>query len=189
MYLETVSEFLRKARSVNQSSGSFVSKVPTTTEPTGDAGNATGTSIIELVPPGTQGGGGCVQNLVRIMPYGTGSATNTFSMRIIGWSKLPSSSPPQKPDLWVPVVLAELLCTLSSVTGVAGSDVDNTQLFAGTIAIVGTSGNPGVSLDIVSPANSVIAHVVADMKGFQKLELSFSTGSSATDCNALVAKY
>ncbi len=38
-------------------------------------------------------------------------------------------------------------------------------------------------------AADMIAHIVVDMKGFTKIELTFSTGSSATSCNALIAKY
>lgn len=173
-----------KARSVNQESSTFVAKVPTGTEPRGDANNTTGSSIIEL-SPGENSLGGIAANGAVIVPFGNESNNTTFSMRIIGWRRIGAN--PQT-ALWIPVTLAEVVCTMANIAGQDGREIRDLDLFVDTIALVGTTGNANVSIDINSPADGVsIAHCVVDLKGFQKLELSFSTGSSADSCNALVA--
>lgn len=185
MLLETLSQEFRKARAVNQTSTTFVAKKPTKTEPAGDAGTATGASVVDL-----GSGGEYAQNGVKLAFYGVGSNNNTFSARVFGWSQVrnPLSTGDLNVIVWVPVLLCEVLVTLSSnIPGVTGGTIGTTELFADTIAIVGTSGNPNVSMEIVSPADdATMGHVILDVKGFKKLELTFSTGSSATDANALL---
>lgn len=179
MLVETLSTSFQKARSVNQTSATFVSKLPTATEPVGDAGTATGASVIELGQ-----GGATSPNVLIICPYAIGSNNNTFSVRVIGWRSIGENAPTTM--LWIPVVLVELACTISGTAiGIAAKVILATEMFADTIAL--TYGNDDISVDIVSPAADIIAHALVDMKGSQKLELSFTTGSSATSCNALVA--
>lgn len=181
--IETFAGRLQKARSVNQTSNGYVSKVPTVTEPLGDAGTATGTSVIEMAA-----GTGSSQNLVKIMPYGVGANNTTFSFRVIGWQGIQNAGN-VIPYLWVPVLLGEFACTLSSsAPGVAGATVVATEYFADTI----TQTYPAAatsSIEVVSNAADLIAHVVLDAKGCEKIELSFTTGGSATSCNALVSRY
>lgn len=180
--LETMSMAFRKARSVNQTSSSYVSKVPTQTEPSGDAGSATGASIIDL----TSKDGIIAQNALLVVPFGAGSDGNTFNFRVIGWRYIGTN--PQT-RLWVPVNLLELACTLSAVVGVAGMEVTNSERFVDTISVTkgSTLSGEAAAENVVSPANDTIAHLMVDVKGFTKLELSFETGSSATNCNALIA--
>lgn len=183
MLLETLSTSFRKARSVNQTSTSFVAKIPTVTEPKGDIGTNTGASVIEL---GNYGG--ATQNGVLACFYGVGSNNNTFSARIIGWRSIGENA--VSTMLWVPVLLAEYAVILSSTyPGIAGKTIVATEFFADTITL--TYGNANVSEEIVSPtADAGIAHVVADIKGFQKLEFAFAINSgSATDCNALLSLF
>ena len=178
--LETFSMGFRKARSVNQNSNGYVSKIPTGTEPTGDAATATGASVIEL----GRMAGSPAQNGLIICPYGIGSDNNTFSLKVIGWRCVGENN--LSTMLWIPVPLVVLACTLSgSAIGIVGKTILATELFADTISL--TKGNDDVSVDIVSPADDTIAHAVVDLKGFQKVEISFTTGGSATDCNALIA--
>ncbi len=177
--LETYCSSFRKARSVNQTSNGYVSKLPTATEPSGDAGSATGASVIDIAPIGGVGQNGC-----RCVFYGVGSNNNTFSSRVIGWSSVGDNDVNTK--LWIPVILVEFAVTLSSTPiGVAGKTIVATELFADTITL--TYGNANVSVDIVSPAADIIASAIFDVKGFQKIEFSFTTGASATSCNALLA--
>lgn len=179
--IETWSSDFIKARSVNQTSASFVAKLPQTTDPSGDAGTAIGSSVIQLArEPGPR-----ALNSVKIVPYATDSDGATFSMRVIGWTKAPDPTRATT-DAWIPVVLAEFLCTVSSGNpGVAGAYVVATELFSKQIAM--TYGNANLT-DIVSPnVAGLLAHVVMDVKGFQRLEISFTTGGSATGCNALVS--
>lgn len=175
MLIETLSTGFRKARSVNQTSASFVSKVPTGTEPKGDAGTATGASVTGLATDGAVS-----QNGALVMPYAIGADNVTFSMRVFGW-RLIGSDPTTL--LWMPCLLVELACTASAFVGVATRLVLNTERFADTIAL--TTGNDDVSVDIVSPTGDVAGHALIDLKGSQKLEFTFSTGGSATSCNAL----
>lgn len=181
--IRTQSDVFRKARSVNQTSNGYVSKLPTITEPSGDAGTATGSAVIDLANLL----GGQIPNAMLIAPYAVGSNNNTFSLRVIGWRFIPGSGQVQT-GLWIPVLLCEIACTLSNVpVGVAGMVLVATELFADTLVL--TTGNSGVSAEILSNAGDVIAHAVVDLKGFQKVELSFTTGGSATSCNAILSFY
>lgn len=178
MLLETLTRPWQKARSVNQTSNGYVSKVPTATEPLGDAGTATGAAVIDLNAPVL---GGPVQNSLLACFYGAGSNANTFSARLIGWRVL-GSDPTVL--IWVPVLLCEVTATLSSTAPGADSLlVSSSELFADTLTLV--TGNAGVSSEVVSPTGGIIAHLLADVKGFRKLEFSFTTGGSATNCNAI----
>lgn len=174
MLLETISQPLRLVRAANDTSSSFGSRVPTTDKPSGSG-------VIDL------GGYGMAnQNGVLLLPFGTGSDGNTFSLRVLAWHWIVDPLITKaKPTLFVPFLLCELSVTLSSGNpGVAGSILGSTQYFAKSISL--TTGNANVSAETLSPAASgVLAHATADMKGAQMLEVIFSTGSSATDCNAL----
>jgi len=165
-----------KARKVNQTSASFVAKIPKAAEPIGDAGDATGSSIIE---------GSYLSKVNKavmvLIPYGVGAANTTFSIQVIGWTVVDQGKSTQE---WIPVELCELLCTLGTMTGIAGGAVLDTENFADTITL--TFGNDNVSVDRSSPANNGVGHAVVSLKSFAKFELSFQTGSSATSCNALI---
>jgi hypothetical protein len=169
MLLETLSQAFAKALATDATDTSFLSRVPTGTEPTNDG-------VINLSKDGA-----VCQNGILLIPYATAGDNDTFSMRLIGWRRLGNLSGTL---LWIPVVLVELACTASAAVGVAGRLVPNTQRFADTITLV--TGNDDVSVDIVSPTGDVIAHVMADLKGFQKVELTFdSTAAGATAMNCL----
>jgi hypothetical protein len=187
--LQTLSLDFRPIRATNATDNGYPTRNPTATEPSGtgdNAAQASASGVFDLA------GNGIItdKNRVILVPYGAGSDTNTFSMRVIGWRRAygRTGNDPNK-LLWIPIPLADFLCTLSVQTGVAGKSVINTDLFCDTIALTGTTGNDDVSLDLVSPANNLTGHVVLDLKGFQKLEVTFTTGGSATSCNALAAWY
>lgn len=174
MLLETIYTPSRLALAANSNASSFTTLVPTKTEPT--------TGVVQI---GTAGTPVCfTQNSLLVNPFGTGSDTNTLSVRVTGWRPVGDGS---VPTLWVPTVLCEVQATLDgSSPGVAGTLVPNTCLFAKTLTL--TTGNANVSVELVSPAAAgEIAHFVLTAKGFQKFQFTFTTGSSATDCNALVA--
>lgn len=188
--LRTLSTAFIKARQTNTTTNGFTDRVPTATEPSGkgDAAAQTTLAVFDLVSDFTvdlvsQ------KNRIIIVPFGAGSDTNTFVMRVIGWRIAYERDTGARQDnaIWIPVKLAEFTCTLSTPPGLAGKVVNASQLFADTIALVGTSGNDDIDISITSPADNTIAHVVVDNKGSHKVELQFSTGGSATSCNALVA--
>lgn len=132
-----------------------------------------------------------INNVGVFMFFGTGSDDNTFLARILGWRHIVQRNTDwvKETAIWIPVPLVELTCTLSTFTGVAGGLLGTTQRFADTLALVGTTGNDDVSIDIVSPANNTPAHIVVDLKGFQKCEVIFDRNSSASSCNGLCAFY
>jgi hypothetical protein len=166
----------RKARpAANSTDATFPSRIPTATEPTGDG-------VIELGGSGNSKGA-YTQNGIVVVSYGTGSNNDTFSTRLIGWRQLGEAT--AATALWIPVVLVEMACTLSAVVGVAGKIIVAGERFVDTMVL--TTGDAGVSVDTVSPTGDVVAHFVADVKGFQKAELTFQITSGTTDMNALVA--
>jgi len=170
MLLETLSQPLKKALATNSTATSFASKVDTLTEPTGDGVHAAGILA------------GVSQNAVVVYPFAVASANDTFSMRVIGWHKVLLSTGVAQ---WVPVVLAELACTVGAATGVAGGAEVATELYADTITIVGTTANAGVDIDVVSPANDTKASATIDLKGAQKFEFTFDNTRSGTSFNTL----
>lgn len=195
--LHTLSTAFVKARQTNTTTNGFTDPVPTFTEPTGkgDAAAQTTFGVFDLVAdPQLAADVATAKNKVIIVPFGAGSDTNTFVMRVFGWRLAFDRDKAHTlgTAVWIPVKLAEFTCTLSTPAGPAAGPAGagilaTTDLLCDTIAIVGTSGNTNIDLSITSPADNTIAHVVVDLKGSQKLELQFSTGGSATSCNALVA--
>lgn len=173
----------QRARQVNATDSSFPTRLITATEPANSLGTnaaqATSGSVFDLANPSKSD---VSQNGLILKPYGSGSNTNTFSLRVIGWSYLIEGDP--NTAIWDPTILVELQATISSTPiGLAGKLVKATDLFATSIAV--TTGNANVSMEQVSPGSGIAAHAVVDLKGFQKVEFVFTTGSSATDCNLL----
>jgi hypothetical protein len=118
---------------------------------------------------------------VGIMPFGIGTAAQTFTMRLIGWRKTING-------LWVPSILWDATCTLGTLTGIAGGDVLNTEQFASAIGTPTTGmGSEHYDVFTTSPANNTPAHVWVNAKGCSMFTCDFATGSSATSANALVA--
>ncbi len=179
MITSTLSRGWQRARKVNATDNGFPAKSLIAAQPSGNGNNAAQAtaSAVYSITDGTQSFNGLV-----IKPYGAGADDATMSVRVIGWSYLIEDNVIGTAG-WDPTVLVELACTLSTVVGVAGLLVINTDRFADTLAL--TYGNDDVSVDIVSPANNVAAHAVVDLKGFQLVEFTFTTGASATSCNAL----
>ena len=171
----------RRVRRTNTTDNGFPSRIMRATAPSGkgDAAAQTTSAVFDLCQ-----GEGSTHSAVVIKPYGAGADNATFSLRVIGWTKMIEDGG-EDLSSWDPTVLCELLCTLSAVPiGLAGKTIVATDKFADTIAL--TTGNDDVSIDIVSPTGDVAAHAMLDLKGFQKIEVTFTTGASATNCNALI---
>ncbi len=180
--IETISTSLRKARSVNQTSSSFVDKLfrvgnpydAANTSGTGDAATATGASVIKC---GIDGG--ICNNSVCVIPYGTATDGQTCNIRVYGWHDVVGT------QSWFPKLLCELQATFDSGhPGVAGGAVVVGELFAKTLTV--TYGNANVSCEVVSAATTKLgAHAIVDLKGAKLLEVTFSVGT-ATSGNALL---
>lgn len=157
-----------RARATNDTASSFASRIPTVTEPTGTG--VLNTSGADLL----------------IVPFGVGSDNQTGSVRVIGWRAIDTKDQQntQGRTLWIPVILAEVVATLSAAVGIAGAIIDETNRFADTLTL--TTGNDDVSVDFTSPTGDVIAHIVVKGKGFEKVEVTHKV-TTATSLNSLVA--
>ncbi len=185
--LMTSSQHLQKVRRVNATDSSFPSRIPTKTPPTkaedddrktGGTGSATMQEVLRM-----RGETASVsQNLLKLIPYALASDTNTFNVRVIAWfSVSPPDNDPNK-NLYIPVPICELACTVSTPTGLAGTQVLNTELFCDTITI--TSGDTSL-VKVFSAANDTIAWAVIDFLGAPWVEVTFDVNSGPTSMNAL----
>lgn len=161
-----------KLLSADSTASSFVSKVPTTTEPA-----TTTAGVLDLAQSTTN----YQYKRLFLVPYGGNAENNTFKVRVIGWRLIST--------LWVPVVICQITCTLSAVTGIDGSAVENELFFCDTLVVATPASSTRVQ--VTSPATDgmadVIGHAVIDLEGFRKVEVTFDRNSSAAVCNALYA--
>lgn len=145
--------------------GSFPSKVPTATTPTG-AGVVNDPIVGQGAP-----------EWVQIMPFGDGADNSTFDCRVIGWKV-------SDLGLWVPTILAQAACTLSAAVGVASTEVLATQRFADTITLTQVQAN--VDSKLSSPTGDFVASFQVETRGCVLVEITFNLGT-ATGANALVS--
>lgn len=172
MQIDTRSIPLKAVRGTNSTASSITEPIPTTTVPTGDG----------VIPMGETFGEECANSL-KLIPYGTTTSGNAFTMKVYQWDVVPPiRSTIGGLPLYVPTLLASFTVTLGNVTGVAGTDVNASQLFATTITL--TTGNANVSNEIISPGSNVLAHIIVDAKGSQFVEIRTAV-STATDANCL----
>ena len=169
--IETRAASFLLASTTNDTTTTITVPVPTLTKPSGNGVIAMGD------------GGAVSSNGLLLVPYGAGSATNTFTMHAYSWT--PTLGVGALP-VWIPYTLATFTCTLSTVPGIALGDVNASQLFCGTIALV--VGNVNVSHEIISPTGNTVGHIMLDTKGSVLTELRFGTGGSATSCNCLARR-
>lgn len=175
MQIDTRSSPLFKVRETNDTTASITFPVPRLTEPSGEG-------IINMGQ-----GGGDSSNGLMLIPFGAGSATNTFSMNCYAWTPtLGVTDHATLVPLWVATVLGTFTCTLSTVPGLATSYVNASQLFCGTIVLV--VGTQNVSNEVISPTGNTVAHILLDTKGSKLVEIRFGTGASATSCNCLARR-
>lgn len=205
---ELSSQFWQRALATDYSTSGYPTRIPTLTAP--NLTNNPGLIAIggELPQGGTSpfSGGSMGPRCLLILPYAGGSSADdtTFSMEVLGWRATSISGNPTQ-VLWIPVVLAAYAFTVSTVVGVAGSDLDNTKSFVdqitmtlgptGTTTTVPTGGAlaQGLAPDWFVLWNGLDTEIAPAMIcqrtfGFRFLELIFSTGGSAAQCNALYCK-
>lgn len=192
MKLETLAPIWQRIRLTDTTTNTFPTIGPTKaigangadSRPSGkgDAAANTTRSVFSLMGNDeARSGGSAVQNCIKVMLYGTDANNETVAARFYVWSLLIELGD-MDTAVWIPTLLCEVTGTLSStIVGVSGGIVNASQMFCDTLAIVGTSGNDDVSIDIVSPANDTPAHIVMDFKGGQLFEpvLEIGTGASA----------
>ncbi len=123
----------------------------------------------------------------KIVPYGlfindpeTGLPNTgaTFSMRMYGWSLFEAAG---FTSFWHPILLAEVQCTLSEDLNTVPPPSTLVSAYCDLITLVGTSGNEGISCEIVAPQNGTPAHLVVILKGSRYLEIQFSIEGGGSD--------
>jgi hypothetical protein len=181
---------LQKAFNVNSTATAFATLIPTVTEPVSVRSGEVASGIFDLVP----GGRGLVQDTVLVGFFGAGADNATFDARLWGWDRIGSDP---ATTLWVPRILASFTCTLSTMVGIAGAKIINTDRFADTLVVNAVAPQPffpgvnatpaaefGGSIKVFSPANNFMAWAEVPLMGCEKLQFDFdSTGS--TDSNAV----
>ncbi len=196
MRIETLATQMVRARKTNTVTATFPTLVPqkaytagtrASNAPSG-TGNATANTtrgIIDLAGNEGKSNGVSVPNRIKAMFYGVGTDTQTILARFYAWHLLMEET--LETAMWIPSLLCEILATLTSTQpGVAGCLIGATELFADTITI--TYGNSLTSVEAVSPANDLPAHIILDVKGAQILEPVLCIGT-ATSANALISQY
>lgn len=154
---------LLKVRATS-ATGSFPSKVPTATQPSGDG--VVGDPIVQGAP-----------EYIQVIPFGDGADDSTFDLRVIGWKV-------SDLGLWVPTILAQAACTLSTAVGVNTYEATASQRFADTISL--TQVRADVDSKASSPTGNLIASFQVETRGYQFIEVTFNLGT-ATGANALVS--
>lgn len=149
----------KKVLSANSTATSFTDQNATTTKPSGDA-------VIDLLDSANGWGGGHkVPTHVLLVPYGTDADTETFDMRMYGWSKTEDATP-----VWVPMLLTDISVTLTARTATAFGA--NTFL-ADTITV--NDGWPATSIwaAVISTAEDMASGAVIHTLGCQLLTFDF----------------
>lgn len=144
--------------------GSFPSKVPTATQPSGDG--VVGDPIVQGAP-----------QYIQVIPFGDGADDSTFDLRVIGWKV-------SDLGLWVPTILAQAACTLSTAVGVNTYEATASQRFADTISL--TQVRADVDSKLSSPTGNLVASFQVETRGCAFIEVTFNLGT-ATGANALVS--
>lgn len=174
MLIETLSQVWRRALVTNATdASSYPTRTLQKTAPT----LANNPGLVQC-----SNGGSVAQNLVKIIPFGVGSANDTFTMRVLQWH-----TDDKFAHAWYPLPIGDFTCTLSTFAGVDGTQIDSNQLICDTITLTSGFATANVSCELCSNAANVPAHAVLSIKGAYFLEFIFNMGSSATSANALIS--
>lgn len=174
MIIDTLATGTQVVLATNDTNASaFAARVATSTRPSG-------VGVFDI-----SNNGNVTTNALRVQFFGAGSATNTFKCRILGWNKTPRGSAAN--DIYTYCTLTEVTVTLGTATGVNGTPIVATNLFADSISLA-TGFNDDVDVSITAPGTNVPAHLIVDTKGCELIEFLFHRNSSATDCNALFGR-
>jgi hypothetical protein len=110
--------------------------------------------------------------------FGVGTSTQTFNAKIIGWTRAG--------NLWIPVTMASLNCTLSSTAGAGDiGGVLATELFVGTLSVNSSLIQTGGA---AWPSDGGIQLLPLNLAGFQRIQLAIGSGT-ASHGNALLSEF
>lgn len=157
----------------NSTAASIVEPVPTLARPSGDG-------VVDFHSEF----GGVAATRILVLPFGAGSSSNTCLLNLYGWKVLPPHGTNQN-AIWVPFFLSSYTVTLCTVPGLANTDLNASQLMAGTIVAV-KGGTAGVDYSIMSPTGNSVASLWQKTNGASIISVVTGLNSSATSVNALV---
>jgi hypothetical protein len=131
--------------------------------------------------------GSYAANALQLWPFGTNTAAQNFILAVFGW-ELIRGDQANILDSWHASLLASFTCTLStSAVGLANTQVDQTQLYCDTIAVL--AGNANVSCEAVSPTGNVAGSCRVDCVGPRFVDIRTYLNGSAQSANCLFRRY
>lgn len=154
----------QKILSANSTSANYPSRVPTVTKPTGSG-------VFEITNQL-----GWAPDELEFIFFGTDAANETLKAMLLGWERVADGT------LWLPNPLWEVTATLGTQTGVAASDILNTDLIADTITLT-TGYTAGQGIILNSPANDRMANIKSELRGYSLFEVIFDRNSSSASAN------
>lgn len=131
-------------------------------------------------------GGSIAPEMVLLVPYCQGSPGSEFTMRVWGWWHAGAILDTEN-VVWVPLLLAEVLCVAGSNRGLGQRIVRDSDCACDTLTLL--SGDLGKNGMIVQPGPGRIAYLKLHLHGCQKFQLEFQQGEDPPAFgNALWAK-
>lgn len=163
---------LKILRSSNDSSTAFATIIPTLTDPRNDSDSA---NVVEY-PSSKEG---VVADRIKVIPFGAGSDTDTFDMRLWAWDFLKETG--TLGGIWIPTLLCDVSLALSTPVGIASHKPVNTDRFVDSVTI--NHGDDNVNIRELSSAENLISYFVIDMEGAELLQFDFDmTGATNGNC-------
>lgn len=178
------------ARVVNAHSDSFPQVLPLATgtnQTTADGPSTRGTSPTQAAYLDLRGqGNGRSPNVAIIVPVAADGQNFEFNMRVYGWRHFVDPAIEALPQqiIWTPILLGQFNC----ITGDIPTQDNQSNLQCDTI----TQTYPAAatpSIEVVSPQNDLAAHIVMDLKGSEKLQLTFDAVTAFATLNAYLGFY
>ena len=116
-------------------------------------------------------------NLAKFVFFGVGDDNSEVNVTITTWNPVGSDST----LLWVPALVCKVKATLSTIVGIAGTEIAETNRIADTIILI--DGDPTVK--ITSDVDAQVASLLVDLEGGHVMTLAFdSAGLSSSAASA-----
>lgn len=137
-----------------------------------------------------------VPEFVQVWPFGVSANDDAFAIRTYGWTRVGAGQQPN--EIWIPAVISEFTCTMSSFGGLAGAPVINTELFCDLVVAVAArlldrviGAGTAVNSDYyaVTPSGDIPAMFMIPTFGFELLQFDFHQVTNTPTMNALVRGY
>lgn len=137
------------ALTTNSTSTAFTAQNATTTEPSG-------TGKFDLFSTLYRGQNG-VPEWLKLIPFGTNGADDTFDMRVYGWNATDAATP-----IYVPQLLADVSVVLSAITF---TPYAADTFLADAITVNDGSADNGPWQSVISPAEDLVASIIIPTRG------------------------